>query len=141
MISKEEMLGSWKQIVGAVKDEYGQITGDELTRVEGNVEHLIGLIQSKTGKTREQVDQFLSNCCNKTASSVNRISETASEYADYAGDVVRENYERAAQSAQAGYRQAARTVSRRPLESLAVAVGAGLLAGVVVGLSMTNRRR
>ena len=141
MISKEEMLGSWKQIVGAVKEEFGQITGDELARVEGNVEQLVGLIQAKTGKTKEQASQFLNSCCKSTASTVNRISESATEYAEYAGDVVRENYERAADSAQAGYRQAVRTVSRRPLESLAVAVGAGLLAGVVVGLSMSNRRR
>ncbi len=141
MISKERMQGSWNQVVGAVKKEYGQITGDDLKRVEGSVEQLIGLIQSKTGRSREQIDAFLSSCCTAAESTLNRIGEKASEYADYAGEAVRENYGRAKETAQRGYEQTARTVSKRPLESLALVAGAGLLAGLVVGLSLTRRGR
>ena len=141
MITQEEFLGNWKAIAGAVKREYGQITGDDLSRVEGSIERLIGLIQSKTGKTKEQVKHFLDSCMDSTSSTVNRLSDAAAEYAGYAGEAVRENYDRVAESAQAGYRQTMQTVSRRPLESMALAVGAGLLAGVIVGISMIGRRR
>ncbi|MEZ6137601.1 MAG: CsbD family protein [Pirellulaceae bacterium] len=141
MITQEEMQNNWKAIAGAVRNEFGQITGADLSRVEGSIEQLVGLIQSKTGKTKEQVKQFLDSCAKSTSSTVNRFSDAAAEYASYAGEAVRENYDRVAESAHAGYRQTMRTVSRRPLESMALAVGAGLLAGVIVGISMTGRRR
>ncbi|MCC7336572.1 MAG: DUF883 family protein [Pirellulaceae bacterium] len=140
MISQETLRGNWNQIVGAIKKEFGQITGDDLTRVRGNMDQLIGLIQEKTGRSREQVDAFLSQCCSNAGDAVNRFSETASQYASAAGESLQQNYDRVAESAQQGYQQAVRTVSKRPMESLAIAVGAGMLAGLVVGLSLSRRR-
>ncbi len=140
MISQEILRGNWNQIVGAIKKEFGQITGDDLTRVRGNVDQLIGLIQEKTGRSREQVDAFLGSCCSSAGDTYNRFSETASQYANAAGESLQQNYDRVAESAQQGYKQAVRTVSKRPMESLAIAVGAGMLAGLVVGLTLTRRR-
>lgn len=141
MITQERLKGNWNQVAGAVKEKFGQISGDELKRVNGNLDQLVGLIQQKTGKSREQVAEFLNSCCSSAESSYNRISEKATEYAEAAGEAVRENYDRAVQSAQRGYEQTVQTVSRKPLESLAVAVGLGMLTGLVVGLSMSSRRR
>ena len=141
MISQERLTGSWNQIVGAVKEEYGQITGDDLKRVEGSVDKLVGLIQQKSGKTKQQVEEFLSTCASSAESTFNRISDKASDYAGIASDAVRENYDRAIESAQRGYEQTVRTVSKRPMESLALAAGMGVLSGLVVGLSLTNRGR
>ena len=39
-----------------------------------------------------------------------------------------------------GYVQTERMIQQRPLESLAVGFGAGLIAGVVIGLVMRNSR-
>lgn len=140
MVSQERIKGSWNQIVGAVKKEFGQITGDDLTRVKWNVDQLIGLIQEKSGRSREQVDAFLSDCCATAGDTFNRVSDAASQYASAAGETLHESYDQAMESAQQGYRQAVRTVSKRPLESLAVAVGAGVLVGLVCGLSLSRRR-
>ncbi len=140
MISQEILRGNWNQVVGAIKKEFGQITGDDLTRVRGNVDQLIGLIQEKTGHSREQIDAFLSSCVANAGDTYNRITETASQYANAAGESLQQNYDRVADSAQQGYRQAVQTVSKRPMESLAIAVGAGMLAGLVFGLSLSRRR-
>ena len=140
MISQEILRGNWNQIAGAIKKEFGQITGDDLTRVRGNIDQLIGLIQEKTGRSREQIDAFLSNCCSSAGDTYNRFSETAAQYASAAGESLQQNYDRVAESAQQGYQQALRTVAKRPMESLAIAVGAGMLAGLIFGLSLSRRR-
>ena len=140
MVSQERLKGNWNQVAGAIKREFGQITGDDLNRVRGNVDQLIGLIQEKTGRSREQIDAFLSDCCSSAGATLNRVSETASQYVNAAGESLQQNYDRVAESAQQGYQQAVRTVSKRPVESLAIAVGAGLLAGLVFGLSLSRRR-
>ncbi len=141
MISQESLKGNWNQIVGAVRHEFGQITGDDLSRVRGSVEELMGMIQEKTGRSREQIEAFLGDCCRSGERAWERASESASQVAGAANEALHDGYQRARQSAQQGYDQTVRTVSQRPLESLAVAVGVGLLAGLVVGLSMAGRRR
>ena len=141
MISKERLEGNWNRVIGAVKEKYAQITGDDLERLQGNGEQLIGLLQRKTGKTREQIESFIDNCCRSSESAVNRVSETASEYADMAGRAVRDNYERLSEEAQRGYDYSLKTMQRRPLESVAIALGAGVLAGLALGISMSGRRR
>lgn len=107
MVAQETLSGNWHTIVGAIKEKFGQITGDDLTRVQGNVDQLIGLIERKTGQTREQIEAFLSDCCDQ---------------ADH------------------GYRVAKDTVAKRPMESIAVVAGLGLLAGIAIGVSMATRK-
>ena len=141
MIAQERVNGNWNRIVGAVKKNFGQITNDDLNRVEGNVDQLVGLIQTKTGRSREQIEQFLDNCCGSAEGMYQDIAERVHEYSDAAGEVIRENYDRWADAAGRGYNETVKTISRRPMESLAVAVGAGVLFGLVVGMSMTGRRR
>lgn len=141
MISKERLTGNWQTLVGSVKEKFGQITGDELNQVRGNVEQLIGLIQTKTGQSREQIATFLDQCCESSERNFSRISESAGAYATAAGDAIHQNYEQLSEGAARGYDSAVTAVSKKPLESLAIALGAGLFAGLLVGLSMTSRKR
>jgi uncharacterized protein YjbJ (UPF0337 family) len=141
MIAQERISGNWNRVVGAVKKNFGQITNDDLQRVEGNVDQLIGLIQSKTGRSREQIDAFLNDCCSSAEGVYDEVTGRMAEYTDAASEAFREGYDRLATAANRGYDDTMRAISRRPVESLAVAAGAGLLFGLVVGLSMTSRRR
>ena len=50
----DQVQGSWKQFKGQVKQKWGDLTDDEIDRVEGRQEELAGLIQKKYGKTREE---------------------------------------------------------------------------------------
>jgi len=152
MITKEHAQGNWKTIVGAVKEKFSQITGDELTGLEGNLDKLIGLVQRKSGQSREWVEAFLTDASSASKDVAQRVSDTATQYASQAAEVVRENYEYLSDSAHRGYEQVSdaasrgydntvKTVSNRPLESVAIALGCGVLAGLVVGLSLASRRR
>ena len=54
-----ELKGSWNELKGKVKQAYGDLTDDDLTHEEGKDDELYGRIQNKTGKTREQVIDWL----------------------------------------------------------------------------------
>ena len=49
--------GKWKQVRGQVKEWWGKLTEDDLDRVGGKYEQLIGVIQEKYGYTRERVEK------------------------------------------------------------------------------------
>lgn len=53
-MNQDIALGKWKQIVGKAKVLWGDLTDNDLEKVEGNAERLAGLIQEKYGKTLEQ---------------------------------------------------------------------------------------
>ena len=140
MITKQEISGKWKTVTGAVKEKYGQITDDELSQVEGDTEQLVGLIQQKTGQGREQIEAFLHETCEQCESSFSHPSGVASSYAESASDSVREGYEQVARRAREGYEHSAETMAQRPMESVVVALGVGLVTGIAIGLANAGRQ-
>lgn len=66
---------------------------------------------------------------------------TRDQFVDNAGDVIRDQYDRVSTEAKKGLDYTAKSVVSRPLESLAMAVGTGIIAGVLLGMSMSNRKR
>lgn len=129
MVTQQQVLGNWRQIVGHVKSRWGELTDDELIQTEGDVEQLVGLIQQKTGESREEVEAYLDHIVDGRD-----IKETARHYMDEASDRLREQSEALSESFQAGYAEAEQMMQRHPLETVAVAFGAGLVGGVIVGL-------
>jgi len=49
--------GKWKEMRGQVKEWWGKLTDDDLDRVEGKADQLVGLLQQKYGYTRERAAQ------------------------------------------------------------------------------------
>lgn len=49
--------GKWKQIRGEAKIWWGELTDDDLDKVEGNFDKLMGLLQEKYGYTREEAEE------------------------------------------------------------------------------------
>jgi len=47
------LAGKWKQVRGQAKEWWGKLTDDDLDKVEGKVERLVGLLQEKYGYTKE----------------------------------------------------------------------------------------
>ena len=54
-----ELKGSWNQLKGKVKQAYAGLTDDDLKYEEGKDDELLGRLQQKTGKTRDEVVQWL----------------------------------------------------------------------------------
>jgi len=140
MTTKEEVQGTWNQVVGAVKKKYANITGDDLSSVNGNIQQLAGVIQRKTGEAREDIESFLRSCSSSASTTVNRVADVASEYASRANEGLKEGYEYIQHASQEGYDAAQQHVRQRPMESLAICFGIGVVAGLVTGASLFGRR-
>lgn len=51
------LQGKWKQIAGSIKQQWGDLTDDEVTQVNGSYEQLQGLLQEKYGWTRDRAER------------------------------------------------------------------------------------
>lgn len=140
MMTKEEMQGSWEKLVGSIQEKYSQVSGDELQAVKGNINQLIGLLHRKTGQSREEVERFIESATGSAAGTFSRFAETATDFASHAQQSMREGYDRLIGSSTEGYESARRVVRQSPAESLAVAFGVGIVAGLFVGASLFGRR-
>jgi uncharacterized protein YjbJ (UPF0337 family) len=54
-MNKLSFRGSWNEIKGKLKQKYADLTDDELTFIEGKEDELLGRLQQRTGRTREQL--------------------------------------------------------------------------------------
>ncbi|POF28422.1 CsbD family protein [Roseibium marinum] len=61
----DQIEGNWREFKGKARVQWGELTDDELDKIEGRRTELAGLIQQKYGKTREEaekeIDGWLSN--------------------------------------------------------------------------------
>ncbi|HEU4553841.1 MAG TPA: CsbD family protein [Chitinophaga sp.] len=58
-MDKLQIKGSWNEIKGRLKQQYADLTDDDLLYEEGQEDRLIGNLQKKLGKTREEVIDML----------------------------------------------------------------------------------
>jgi uncharacterized protein YjbJ (UPF0337 family) len=56
-MNKDIFEGKWKQMRGQAKGWWGKLTDDDLDKVEGKYDKLIGLLQEKYGYTQQQAEQ------------------------------------------------------------------------------------
>ncbi len=47
--------GKWNQVAGKLKQKYANLTDDDLLFVEGKEEELLGRLQKRLGKTKEEI--------------------------------------------------------------------------------------
>ena len=57
--TSDKIKGNWNIIKGKLKQQYGDLSDDDLTYTEGQEDELLGRIQKKTGKTKEDVKKFI----------------------------------------------------------------------------------
>lgn len=55
----DKLKGNWNQVKGKLKQEYGDLSDEDLTYEEGKEDELLGKIQEKTGKTKSEVKDFI----------------------------------------------------------------------------------
>jgi uncharacterized protein YjbJ (UPF0337 family) len=54
------MKGNWKEISGKLKQQFANLTDDDLLYKEGKEEELLGRLQQKLGKTKEDLRKLIS---------------------------------------------------------------------------------
>ena len=59
----DQVEGRWTQLKGKIKEEWGDLTDDEVDEIAGRREQLIGKLQAKYGKSKEEATQQADDWC------------------------------------------------------------------------------
>ncbi len=54
-MNEDQFKGKWNQAKGKMKQKYADLTDDDLKYTEGKSDELLGRLQEKTGKTKEEL--------------------------------------------------------------------------------------
>jgi uncharacterized protein YjbJ (UPF0337 family) len=55
-----KIKGNWNETAGKLKQRYANLTDDDLLFKEGKEEELLGRLQNKLGKTKEEIRKMIS---------------------------------------------------------------------------------
>lgn len=55
IMSDLKIKGNWNEVKGKIKQKYGDLTDDDLTYVEGKEDEMLGRLQKKLGKSKEEI--------------------------------------------------------------------------------------
>jgi uncharacterized protein YjbJ (UPF0337 family) len=53
--------GKWNEVKGKIKQAYGDLTDDDLRYEEGQDDEVLGKLQQKTGKGREELVKWINS--------------------------------------------------------------------------------
>ncbi len=56
---KLKLNGNWNETKGKIKKAYADLTDDDLKRKEGKDDELVGRLQQRLGKTKEEVVKWI----------------------------------------------------------------------------------
>jgi len=56
-----ELKGNWNEIKGKLKQKFALLTDDDLLLVVGKQDELLGRLQNKLGKTKEEIQKLISD--------------------------------------------------------------------------------
>ena len=56
-MNQDRIAGQWKQLKGKIKEKWGKLTDDDLTRADGDVEYLAGKVQERYGIARDEAEK------------------------------------------------------------------------------------
>jgi uncharacterized protein YjbJ (UPF0337 family) len=138
-LDQQTLEGNWKTIKGKVHERWGWLTDDELQRARGNIEQLVGVIQQRTGETKQSIEKFLQELTENGSSAVQHAAGAVRDMAQHAAESIQGAAAEASKSVQAGMIQGQRMIKRRPIEAVATCFGVGLITGVVVSFMMRSR--
>jgi uncharacterized protein YjbJ (UPF0337 family) len=57
VINSDVLMGKWKQLKGKVRQQWGDLTNDDVDRIQGNYEEFAGILQERYGYSREEADR------------------------------------------------------------------------------------
>jgi uncharacterized protein YjbJ (UPF0337 family) len=58
-MNSDQIEGNWKQFSGKIKEKWGKLTDDDLTRIAGKKDQLVGMIQERYGIKKEEAQKEL----------------------------------------------------------------------------------
>lgn len=59
MTNQQMLEGNWNELKGKLRRKWVQLTDDDLPQMRGDAVRIIGIIQRKTGESRETIERYL----------------------------------------------------------------------------------
>ena len=56
-----ELKGNWNEIKGKLKQKFSMLTDNDLLLVEGKQDEMLGRLQVRLGKTKEEIHKLISD--------------------------------------------------------------------------------
>jgi uncharacterized protein YjbJ (UPF0337 family) len=56
-MNTDQVKGNWLQLKGKIKEEWGNLTDDDLTAAEGKLDSLAGRVQERYGIAKEEAEK------------------------------------------------------------------------------------
>jgi uncharacterized protein YjbJ (UPF0337 family) len=53
-MNEDILQGNWKQLHGQLKEWWGNLTDDDITKIDGKRENLVGVLQTRYGYAKEK---------------------------------------------------------------------------------------
>jgi uncharacterized protein YjbJ (UPF0337 family) len=60
-MNTSEITGNWKEQKGKLKQKFAMLTDNDLMFAEGKKEEMLGSLQIKLGKTKEELNKIIAN--------------------------------------------------------------------------------
>jgi uncharacterized protein YjbJ (UPF0337 family) len=61
IMDKLQIKGGWNEVKGKIKKAYGDLTDDDLAYQEGKDDEMLGKLQQKTGKSRDELVRWINS--------------------------------------------------------------------------------
>lgn len=55
----DKLKGNWNQIKGKLKQQFANLTDDDLMYTEGKEDELLGRLQKATGESKDNIKKFI----------------------------------------------------------------------------------
>lgn len=115
----DQIAGEWRNLKGEVREQWGVLTDDELERIGGNKDQLVGTIQARYGVAKEEAERQVTEFARRAGSMRNRVRAK--------GEKQRHEREEGRESSTTS------SSALRPLTYLGVATGLAVLASWAFG--------
>ncbi|HLF80131.1 MAG TPA: CsbD family protein [Anaerolineales bacterium] len=56
-MNRDLLTGSWRELRGQVKARWGKLTDDDMAKIEGRLDQLVGAVQKRYGYAREEAER------------------------------------------------------------------------------------
>jgi uncharacterized protein YjbJ (UPF0337 family) len=64
-MNADQIKGKWKELQGEAKRHWGKLTDDDVQTAEGDSDKLVGKIQQRYGKSKDEAEREVSDWIDK----------------------------------------------------------------------------
>jgi uncharacterized protein YjbJ (UPF0337 family) len=73
-VNWDEIKGSWKELRGRVREQWGQLTDDDVDIIAGRRDRLVGMIQQRYGTLKEEAEEQVTSFERRLADTRNPVA-------------------------------------------------------------------